>query len=152
MFTIGQTSLLSNKLKKKKKKTFYGTKNNCVHVQLGQIINKRYKTTTTNQPPFQKFLEKSRVVGTKSGYWASSLHSTPPEGWIKNLSQSSDPTPGHTLPSTHIRNKLPLTLPWRVSEQGEPVTCSPSPNKAFPEFLVWSLVNFYWLEKAKDPG
>ena len=27
-----------------------------------------------------------------------------------------------------------------------------SPNKVLPEFLVWSLVNFYWLEKVKNSG
>ena len=40
----------------------------------------------------------------------------------------------------------------------EPVLCSCSlllqqgPKKALSEFLVWPLVNFYWLGKAKNPG
>ena len=60
------------------------------------------------------------------------------------------------LPSPRIRNQLPP--PWGASEQGNlllvlaPLCCSKGPRKAVPEFLVWPLVNFYWLEKAKNPG
>ena len=30
--------------------------------------------------------------------------------------------------------------------------CTQSPSEALPEFLVWFLVNFYWLGKVKNPG
>ena len=61
-----------------------------------------------------------------------------------------------SLPSLHIRNQL--NPPWGASEQGNlllvfaPPCCSRGPNEALPEFLVWPLINFYWLGKAKNPG
>ena len=30
--------------------------------------------------------------------------------------------------------------------------CSRDPNKALPEFLVWSLINFYWLRRSRTLG
>ena len=33
-----------------------------------------------------------------------------------------------------------------------PLCCSRDPNKALLEFIVWTLVNFHLLGKAKDPG
>ena len=34
----------------------------------------------------------------------------------------------------------------------EQALCSRAPSNALPEFLVWPLVNFYWLRKAKNSG
>ena len=34
----------------------------------------------------------------------------------------------------------------------EQALCSRDPSNALPEFLVWPLVNFYWLRKAKNSG
>ena len=45
-------------------KKMYGTKNNCFHVQLGQILDKRYKKT--KKTPTATFEEP----GTKPGGWA----------------------------------------------------------------------------------
>ena len=58
------------------------------------------------------------------------------------------------LPSPPIRNQLAPSR-W-VSKQGNLLLvfdlhcCSRGPNKALPEFLVWPLINFYWLRRPKS--
>ena len=45
-----------------------------------------------------------------------------------------------------------------MSKQGNlllvptPLCCSGDPNKALPEFLVWSLIKFYWLRRSRTLG
>ena len=57
------------------------------------------------------------------------------------------------LCSPHLRDRL--TLPPSGSKQGNlllvfaPSCCSASPNNALPEFLVWRLINFYWLRSPR---
>ena len=48
------------------RKKLEGTKNNCVHVQLGQILIKRYKKTKKAQLPLLKSQEQKQGVGSKS--------------------------------------------------------------------------------------
>ena len=80
--------------------------------------------------------------------------STPPEGRANHLSYSSGLNPGHT-PTPCKEWAWP---PEWVSAQGNsllvlaPTCCSRGPSKALPEFLVWPLVDFYWLRKTKNPG
>ena len=92
--------------------------------------------------------------GAKAGYCTCPLH-TPPKGWAKHLSHPSNPTPGHTATLTPYKEPA---RPSSGSEQGNllsvlaPPCCSRRPNKVLPEFLVWPLVHFYSLGKAKNPG
>ena len=54
--------------------------------------------------------------------------------------------------------KEPAHLDSRSKQQGSLLLvfpapwCSRGPNKALPEFLVWPLINIYWLRKTKNPG
>ena len=66
------TSLL---LEHRNTKKLHGTKNNCVHVELGQMQDERYKET--KKIPTAAFEEP----GAKAGYCAYPLHTTPPKGW-----------------------------------------------------------------------
>ena len=116
----------------------YGAKNNCMHVQLGQIVDERYKET--KKTPTATF----EGPGAKPGYCACPLHTTLPKGWAKHLSHPSSPTPGHTPTLTPYKEPA---CPSSRSNQGNlllvfaPLCCSL--NKALPEFLVQPLINFY---------
>ena len=91
--------------------------------------------------------------GTKAGYCACPLHTTPPNGWADHLSHSSTLTPGHTPTSNRIRNKL--ALPPGSEQAMETVVCShflllqQGPHKTSPEFLVWPLIYFYQLRRPR---
>ena len=96
---------------------------------------KRYKKTKRS---------RSRVL-------VCTLYTVPPRGWADHLSDPSTPTPGHTpalLPhkepavssSGSQQRKLLLVFP--------PLSCSTNPNKALPEFLIWSLIwNFHFCDE-----
>ena len=62
----GHTSPLATKYKET-----VGTKSNCVRVQLGQMLDKRYKETKNSTATLEE-------LGAKGGYYACSLHSIPP--------------------------------------------------------------------------
>ena len=47
--------------------------------------------------------------------------------------------PLHTIPPKEL-----FVLPTR--------RCSGDPNKVLPEFLIWSLINFYWLRRSRTLG
>ena len=95
---------------------------------------------------------KNKVLGAKAGYCACPLHTTPPDGWANHLSHPSSPTPGHTLTFTPYKEPAHTRS---GSEQGNlllvfaPFCTCRSPYKALPEFLVWPLVNFYWLRRPR---
>ena len=134
----------------------YGTKNNCVHAQLGQILDPKDTKGQKTQLPFLKSQEQKLGVRTTAEYYACPPTLNTTKGWAHHLSHHSGPTPGHTLTLTPYRE---WARPSLGSEQGNLLlvfasSCSRhrSPNKALPEFLVWPLVNFYWLGKAKNPG
>ena len=112
-------------------KTPTETKNNCVHVQLEQIID---KIKRDQNPNFWR-------AGSKCRVYAWPLHSPLLKGWANYLSSPSCPTPGHTPTITPY--KEPACPPWASKWPSEPVACCPS--KAFREFSVWPLINFYWL-------
>ena len=146
------THLSSSKTNTEK---LYGTKNNCVHAQLGQILDQEIK----RRP--KKPTATSEEPGTKTGCRSKSrVLRMPPalsttNGWAEHLSHPSGPTPGHT--PTLTPHKEPACPP-SGSEQGNlllvfaPSCGGRGPNKALPEFLIWPLVNFYWLWKAMNPG
>ena len=123
------------------------TKKNCLHAQLRQIMDNKIKRDQNPNCHFWRVRNKSRVLCMPPAHSTTS-------GWADHLSHPSSLTPEHTLPSLHVRNKLvhPTLLQW-AGKQGNllsvlvPPCCSRDPNKASSEFLVWPLVNFYWLRR-----
>ena len=98
----------------------YGTKNNCMHMQLGQILNQRYKETknptTISEEPGAKTVSEAKI-----GYCACPLHSTSPKEWVKHLSHPSGLTPGHT-PTLILYKEQIGTLLYGASKQGKLVS------------------------------
>ena len=139
-------------LEQQNTKKLYGTRNNCVHGHLGQILDERYKKTKkdTKRPS-----ATSEEPGAKPGYWACPLHTTPPKkGWANHATHSSGLIPRHTPILTPYKEQVsaPLgelaskgTCGWVLS----PCCCSSVPSKALPKFLVWTLINFYWLRRPR---
>ena len=69
-------------------------------------------------------------------------------GWVDHLSHPSGPTPG---PAPTLNSFEGPTHPLLDSKQGKllvfaPSSCSASPSKALPEFLICPLISFYWLK------
>lgn len=114
-----------------------GTKNNCVHARLGQILTKRYKDQKT-QLPLLKGLEQKR------GWEQSRVLSAPAlavitKGWAGYSKPPSSQTPRHTPTSPHEGTSLP---PHH----------SGGPSEALPGFLVWPLIIIHYSGKAENPG
>ena len=128
-------------LEQQNTKKLYGAKNNHVHAQLRQILDKRdqekYPTATFEEPR------------AKAGYCARPLHTTPPKGWAKHLSHPSGPIPGRTATLTPYKEQAPAPSPQGKASKGAcclfslPPCCSRGPPKALPDFPVWPLINFY---------
>ena len=98
-----------------------GPWNNCINVQLGEILDKKIKKKkkTHTEKPICHFWRagSENSLGAKTGYSTCCLHSTPPEGWAKHLSHPSGPTPEHTHALT------PLSVYPRLEEWAkEPLT------------------------------
>ena len=109
-------------LEQQNTKKLYGTKINYVHVQLGQILDKRFKETKKPSCQFWRVWSKSRRSGAKAGYCACPLHTMPPKGWANHLSHPSGMTPGHTPTLTPYKEQA---RPHSGSKQArEPVVCS----------------------------
>ena len=74
-----------------------------------QIMNKIQK----DQKPYCHFWRagsRSKALGANVGD-RSDLHSTPPKGWVNDVSHSSSPSPGLTSTPSYIRNQLvPFSL------------------------------------------
>ena len=92
--------------------------------------------------------EQKQRLGSKSRVLHRPLHTAPPKRWANHLGNPSDSTLGYALPSLHLKTKP--TTPSRIRQAGEPVICSCSPycsrgpSKALPEFLVWSVIFFFF--------
>ena len=118
----------------------------------------KFWTKDTKRPenPTATFEEPGAKAGTKAGYCACPLHTTPPKGWANHLSHPSGLTPGHT--PTLTPRKEPARPPSGSEQERKwllvfaPPCRSRGPDKVLPEFPVWALVNFYWLGKAKNSG
>ena len=117
------------------------------HMQLRQILDKRYRDQKNPNCHFWRDWNKSRV-----------LHMPPTHSNANHLSHH----PAWPLPSPHVKNMLVPT--WGISKQGNlllvltspPVTncfrglrISLSEFLALPEFLVYPLVNLYWLRRPR---
>ena len=87
---FGNCTWTNVSLEQRNTKQLWGMENNCMHVQLGQIRDKRCKKaknpTTTS--------EKPRV---KAEHWTCPLHPTPPKG---RTSHQTTPPLGTALPSS----------------------------------------------------
>ena len=137
-------------LEQQNTKKLWGTKNNCVHEQWGQIYlgPQDIKRPKTQLPFLKSWEQKSRMLGVNKEYCTCPLHSTPPKEWANHLSHPSGLTPGHTS------YKEPA-CPHSASKQKKlllvfaPCSCNRDPNKAFPEFLVWLLINFCGLRRPE---
>lgn len=123
--------------KQQNTKKLEGTKNNCVHVQLGKIRNKRYQESKKPNSHFWRTWSKNMVSGAKVRHWTCSSH-TSPRGWAKLL-RPLEPDPGHT-PTLALFKETAHHTPRGGSKQGNLVfvlaspCCSRGPNKALPEF------------------
>ena len=72
--------------------------------------------------------------------------------WAEHPCQPSGLTPG--LASSLIPFKGPAhsslgSEQWNVLLVFCPLFCSIRPNKLFPEFFIWPLISFYWLNSAR---
>ena len=133
-------------LQQQNTKKLYGTKNNSVHAQLGQILRKKIQKDSKTELPPLKSREQKQGIRNKSRVLCMPAACTPLEGWAEHLSRPSSPTPEYTPTLTPYKEPA---RPALGSEQGNlllvftPSCDCRGPNKALPEFLVWSLVNFY---------
>ena len=135
-------------------KKFYGTKNACM-CSWGKFWTPKIQRDQTIQLPLLKNLDQKLGVGEKAGCCSCPMEKTPLKGWADHLSRPSSLIPGHSPILSPYKEQVAPS--WGVSEQGNllvvlTLQChSRGPNKALPEFLVWPLINFYWLGKAKNP-
>ena len=113
----------------------------------GKLWTIRYKKT-------QNPTATSGVSGAKAGYHAWSLHTAPPRGWAHHPSHPSRLSPGPILTLTPFKG--PACWPCPPPQGGSEGSCyllllygSTSPHKALPEFLIWPLINFYWLKSPR---
>ena len=127
------------------------TENNSVRMHLGQILDQKIQKDKKEKSPWHPSLKSHEpwVSGAKA---CTQYHRV---GAGRHLSHPSSLTSGHT-PALSSNKEWAHTLS-RSKQGGFLVfifSCSQqkNPNRALPEFLVWSLVNFYWLGRAKNPG
>ena len=112
-----------------------------MHAKLGQIMNNKIQKDPNST-------STSEVSRAKAGYCPWSLHTAPPRRWADHLNPSSGQSHPPSPHSAHLRNKLNFCLGEWTKES---VTCFLSllrPNKALPQFLIWPLINFYWLKNS----
>ena len=93
-----------------------GTESNCMRVQLGQTVDKRYKETKNPAAT-------SKVSGAKAGSCSHPLHTTPRSGWADHPGHLSGLTLGPATALTHLRNQLTRLLGERA---GHPSLVPPS--------------------------
>ena len=103
-------------------------------------MDNKIQKDKNSQLPLRKSWEQN-------GYCTCLQHTAAPKWWANRLSLPSKPPLDPPLPSLHVRNQLACL--GEGARGCVTCFCSPccnrGPNKAFPEFLVWSLINFYWL-------
>ena len=105
-------------LEQQNTKKLWGTKNRCVHAQLGQIMDNKIQKDQKPNCHFWRARGKNRVSGAKAGYFFTTpcpLHTTP-KGGAKHLSHSSCPIPGYTPTLTPYKEPA---HPTSESKQGK---------------------------------
>ena len=120
-----------------------------MHEHFKQILDKRCKKTKKVQLLLLTSWEQNRGLRAKAGYSACpTAHNVTRGGQITEatpLTRTFD-TPLPSLPCKELAQP-----PQRGSKQGSslfvltPCCFSRGFNKALPEFLVWPLINLYWL-------
>ena len=100
-----------------KPQNLYGTKNNHVHAQLGQILDQKIQRDQKTQLPLLKGLEQKQGVGSKSRILSVPPALSTTKGWADYLSHPSSQTPRHT----------PTLIPCK--EQACPLTTAEAPVK-----------------------
>ena len=113
-----------------------------------------YKKTKFPTASSKKTESKSNLVGAKTGYCTSALHSVPPKG--KPSKPTLQPHCWTHLPSHHMRNQIvPPTSGSRRAKQllvlSHPC-CSRGSNKILSEFLIWPLINCYRFRRPRALG
>ena len=120
------------------------TKSNCT--RRGRFWMGRYRKTKTPAAT-------SEEPGAKAGDCACPLHGASPKGRADHP-RASSLTPGHTPASLHVRSSA--RSPWGAAKRPYyPPTLVLHPeqqrrNTAWPEFLAWPLINFYWLRRSRS--
>ena len=133
-------------LEQQNTKELWGTKNNCVHVQSGQIMNSKIQKgqNATVTSPLVRCQEQKH--GTTRD--PCTQHR---EGGGQT-SSATPPAPTHW--SAHL-TPFKLTPRPPGMEQGyaflafAPSCCSTSPSKDLSESLIGPLTNFYWLKSPR---
>ena len=131
---------LSNRIRR----NYKGLKITVCMSSWGKLWTTKYKKAQTQLPLM-------RCQEQKQGTHAWSLHTAPPRGWGDHLSHTS----GSHRPTPILTPFKEPGLSTSGSEQGNllpvlaPLCYSRSPSKALPEFLVCSLINFYWLKSPR---
>lgn len=104
-----------------------------MHAQLGQSISNNIQKGP-NPTAISEVREGKAECCPRSQYTA------PRRGWADGLSHFSSPI--HQSTPSHLRDQLAL-----LGQQArEPVICFCT---LMPEFLVWPLINLYWLKSSR---
>ena len=107
-------------------KKLYGTKKNCMHGQLGQIIDKRYKKTKKAPLPLLKSQEQKQGVRNKSRVLSIPLAHTSTRGVGKIPKPSLRPKPS-TQPCPHpVKGTGLILLRERVNKGSYRLSSLPS--------------------------
>ena len=105
-----------------------------------------------NQMPLFKKPGENAADGNKSSALSTPAHKTFSK-WGSHLSHASSPTTEHTPAFTPFKDQAQPSPGASKQENGlfvlTPACCSRGPIKAWPEFLVWPLMNFYRLRKPR---
>ena len=134
-------------LEQQNTKKLYGTKNSCVHVHLGQIMDNKIQKDQKPNCHFWRVPSKNRVLCMHPAHNTTKRVGKPPKLLLLPNPRSRPyphPISGISLPPASGSDQGHLLLVFT------PSCCSRNPNKALPKFLFWPLINFYWLGKAKN--
>ena len=118
---------------------------------VGGCLQLESQDTKRHKRYFWRIGSKNRVTGVKAGNCACNLHSIPPKGWARHLNHLTSLTPEHISALTPHKEAAQYPLQG-ASHRFIIWFCSPllwQGLQDLSEFLVWLLVNFNWLGKAK---
>ena len=141
---MGQSSHLDTPLLElQNTKKLYGTKNNCAHVQLGQILDQKIQKRQKEPSAISEELGPKPKVWQKQSAPSPTLNTT--KGKADHLNY-----PTTTL--THVRKELGL-LTWGDNRRARFTSYNQcrSPSTTLPEFLLGSLGNFPLLGEDQEP-
>ena len=118
-------------LQQQNTKTLYGTKNNCVPVQWGQVLDNRYQKTERPNCHFWQSMQQKQAVACQRG--GLSLHSPPPVQ-LRSVAQTLCNPMGCSTPGLPVHQQLPeftqTHVRW-VSDAIQPFHLLSSSSPAF---------------------